>query len=371
MSKKKKITSTIDPINDSQTLSRREIILSELRNRIISGDLGPGKQLPRRFELMEHFGAASQTVQDALSRLQEDGFINAQPRRGTFVSKLPPHLFRYGFCQPQPVTNHVESLLYSSLHSAAIGLEEVSKIDVSFYEILSEPIKNSEMSRFARDIENQCLAGIIFFCPPFTLAENGLLEKIQIPTVAIVEKPAYGIPAVYPDIDRGIEMAVERLHQLGRRRISVILALSYEGGPEGPNWLKKYSFPSHFVHRVGPFDSFAIRHILHLLMRSPAEERPDGLIVVDDNMDEAVCVGLSESGIRVPNDIDVVALCNYPNQSSPILPILRLCYDSHLIVKRCLEKIEMQRNNAHPPMLSLMPPHFEDELSDSVKPFDL
>jgi GntR family transcriptional regulator len=62
-------------------------IADELRNRIESGALEPGHQLPTELELREEFGASRNTVRDAIKRLSSLGLVESRPGSGTFVTK--------------------------------------------------------------------------------------------------------------------------------------------------------------------------------------------------------------------------------------------------------------------------------------------
>lgn len=58
------------------TDSRRwELVYSDLRTRIESGDLGPGAQVPAEMALRDQYGFSRSTVRTALTRLEQDGLI--------------------------------------------------------------------------------------------------------------------------------------------------------------------------------------------------------------------------------------------------------------------------------------------------------
>lgn len=61
-------------------------IAEDLRQRIESGEIPPGSQLPTELELREQFDNASRnTVRDAIKWLTTRGLVRTQPGRGTFV----------------------------------------------------------------------------------------------------------------------------------------------------------------------------------------------------------------------------------------------------------------------------------------------
>jgi len=60
-------------------------IAQELRQRIASGVLGPGQQLPTELELRERHGASRNTIRDAIKWLTTNGLVETRPGQGTFV----------------------------------------------------------------------------------------------------------------------------------------------------------------------------------------------------------------------------------------------------------------------------------------------
>lgn len=61
-------------------------IAEDLRDRIESGALAPGSQLPTEIELREQYGASRNTIRDAVKRLSSQGLIKTKPGQGTFVT---------------------------------------------------------------------------------------------------------------------------------------------------------------------------------------------------------------------------------------------------------------------------------------------
>ena len=62
-------------------------IEEELTQRIGSGELEPGAQIPTERQLAEQMGVSRMTVRQALGRLEHRGLVERQQGRGTFVAR--------------------------------------------------------------------------------------------------------------------------------------------------------------------------------------------------------------------------------------------------------------------------------------------
>jgi GntR family transcriptional regulator len=64
-----------------------QLIAHDLRTRIESGELRPGDQLPTELELRDRYGAARNTVRDAVRILAALGLVVTKQGQGTFVAR--------------------------------------------------------------------------------------------------------------------------------------------------------------------------------------------------------------------------------------------------------------------------------------------
>jgi len=67
-----------------------------LINKIKNGRLKPGQQIPSEFKLCEHFRVSCTVVRQAISSLVQNGYLNREKGKWTFVTKLKiaKHLFQ-------------------------------------------------------------------------------------------------------------------------------------------------------------------------------------------------------------------------------------------------------------------------------------
>ncbi len=86
------------PVDDRATfLSRGEQAYQDLQSAIQSGVLKPGMRL-RENELSAWLGASRTPVREALSRLQTEGLVIQEPRRGLVIAKLDHNMVTELYC---------------------------------------------------------------------------------------------------------------------------------------------------------------------------------------------------------------------------------------------------------------------------------
>ncbi len=65
-------------------------IATDLRQRIESGELPAGSQLPNEQELVDRYGASRNTIRQAIRWLTNRRLVESRPGQGTFVVKIDP-----------------------------------------------------------------------------------------------------------------------------------------------------------------------------------------------------------------------------------------------------------------------------------------
>src|ERR1700744_646625 len=64
-------------------------VVAEIQRRISEGEYAPGTLLPSEHQLVEAFGVSRPTIVKALSSLRQDGWIETQQGKGSFVRGRP------------------------------------------------------------------------------------------------------------------------------------------------------------------------------------------------------------------------------------------------------------------------------------------
>jgi DNA-binding GntR family transcriptional regulator len=64
-----------------------DLVLDELRERIVSGEISPGQVLRQR-DLAEEMGVSREPIKQAMRVLEAEGLIVSPPRRSAFVAPI-------------------------------------------------------------------------------------------------------------------------------------------------------------------------------------------------------------------------------------------------------------------------------------------
>ena len=341
---------------------QRDAIVNYLRDQIVHGHWQPGIQLPTRTEIEGRFGAGPMTVQRAINYLAEDGFVTTRGSRGTFVTEQPPHLFRVGLVFPSAPEQWNRNWLALNQEAQKYA-ESSTNQSLAFYYGVDGHSDSEDYQRLLRDLENKRLAGLMFSFVPSMLRNTPVLETPDIPRVAFGQNGELALPGVNTDGAMWLKRALEYLDSRGRKRVAVIMPPTNDRENEWAQPIVEAGFETHlhWLQSVYLRDHVNARYLVQLLMR--CEEKPDALLIADDNLVERTTAGLLEAGIRVPQDLEVVAHCNYPWPPETHLPVQFLGYDARQILEASLESLDRQRQNMAVPPLTLVPALFAHEVA--------
>ena len=70
------------------TLNLTEFLYSQLKSKIVEGNLRPNQRLPSKRSLSSHLGVSVITVQNAYQQLIDEGYVYSAEKRGYFVTPL-------------------------------------------------------------------------------------------------------------------------------------------------------------------------------------------------------------------------------------------------------------------------------------------
>ena len=106
-----------------------------------------------------------------------------------------------------------------------------------------------------------------------------------------------------------------------------------------------------------------VQNVVRLLMHG--KDRPNGLIITDDNLVEDAVAGLVAEGVEVPVDLEVVAHCNFPWPPLKTYPFRRLGPDVRGMLLACIDAIDKARRGEPAPGVIESPAIWESDIPTS------
>ncbi len=356
-------------------------IVERLRQEIVAGRFPPGGRLPSQVELAAHYQVSGLTIQRVTNVLVEDGFIRTGGKRGTFVVGNPPHLSRYALIFPSHPADRwgIWNRFWTALANEAEAVNRLLPGTVDLFYDMEIHEDNENYRRLLSDVRSQRLAGLMFAFPPEALLETPLLADPKLPKAAIMapnpRQP--NLPVVSEDGRSFLDRAVEYLAGQDRQRVALLTVPGHSSDDYLRHFeaiVEKHGMATrpYWTQVVSQNNAKGIRnaaHILSLPIQSPTGqvERPDALIITDDNLVEHASGGLVAAGVRVPEDVAVVGHCNFPWPPPSALPIKRLGFDARATLRLLMARIDSQRRGEEVPLCTDIPAVFEDEIESTVE----
>jgi len=340
-------------------------IVDYVRSRILDGRYQPGDRVPGRVELEQRFKVSNLTVQRAFDRLIGDGFVETHGRRGTHVVEAPPHLTRFVLAFPCKPKASAWVNFWQVMTEVAPTLLPPPKCFDALYGI-ARHLESEDLLQLYDDVRERRLAGILFASPPFEVRHTPILDVPGVPRVCISEGISADVPCTISPEAGLVKRAVDFLVLERNRKRVAMLSPRYQShadsGYAEAMAAHRLLAPPHFVHAMSPSHGVWAYNLALLLLRMPKADRPDGLIVADDNFLEPVCEAVRELGISTPDELDVVTHCNFPEPLPKGVNVSRLGYDIPRLLRLGVDLLEQLREGAEVPNQVLFPLQFEWEL---------
>ena len=341
---------------------RRDNVIAAIREAIAQGRLRPGERLASFAELRKQFKAGQATVRRALAKLQDLGFLESRAESGVFVALTPPHVRNLGVVFPGHPS---EPLTWSTFltaierHVDRLAPRAGFKV-IKFYRTLPD-LNRPETRELRRLVDEHQLAGLLLASPQL-LGSCEWLRLAALPRVVVWSQSMPGVPSVSVDDHAMFDLAFRRCHELGHRRVAVLLLNSrpQEAAKQICLLAAEHGImtPPHWVQGAAKDESGWAANVVELLFRQPSRDRPDALFVTDDHLVTSATAGLLAAGVAVPGEVVVIAHCNVGFQPPTRVPVQFLGFDGKKLVATCLERLkQLQRGEAFPP-LTLLPPRF-------------
>ena len=353
---------------------KEDRVLRRIRKQIIDGDYGPGTRLPTRSELEEEHEVSRQTMQNVFDSLLNEGFVESRGRHGTFVTDHPPHLSNYGLVFTRhPSDEDGWPNFWTAMFNEAQSLHRDGRRHFhAFYGGSISDTGSGSLHDLTDMVTSGRLAGLIFPAKPVHLKGSPILEQPGMPRVMLsgAEMVPGATQLALSQYDMIIK-ALDHLQACGRKRLALIIA-NAPGSALNDFWTmfkecceeRGMTTAYELVHGVDPLRTYYARRVTALMAKLPASERPDGLVIVDDNLVGDAVYGLTrgKDAPKVGQDIDVVAHANFPWVTPSPVPITRVGFNIREVIRACIENIDLQRRGEQPPTTTYIKPQLESEL---------
>lgn len=292
-----------------------------IRERVESGELQYGERLPPERTLAQMCGVSRSTVRQALDALVAEGLIDKHTGRGIFVTS-PPVPKVVGCVMPTiDARYHWGTVLSQAIVSEARahGWEPVTYLLAS----------DQDRDRLARDLRRGRLHGILSM-----FAQQDPSRLVPQVTANLTDEDEY---QVYIDYYSMIHQAVSYLIEQGRKRIGMAAydsesPATREGMRAFREVLEAHGLPlrEEWITQEGGLEEqgeAAVRQIWG------EEERPDGLVFMDDWQGLGGTQTLVELGVGVPDEVMVVTHMNRGYRPPYPVPVVGVQVDPHGIAR--------------------------------------
>jgi len=337
-----------------------------LRGQIVNGDWPKGNQIPLLESIESSTGLSRATAVRALRRLREDGFIIPRGCLGTWVAERLPFEYTYGLI----FSRHLEDFAKATravvaMQEAAAAISSTGDVSIRSYNLTRFDPKIPSFAEAMEHARTSCLGGAVFFHPYRTELVDEFAE-VGLPLVVVTPRhyiPDSALPRhdwLFQDHRMFWRKTASWVHDRNCRRVAV-----FSVTPLDPLYAEELgnngvSVDPDLLLDTGPNLNNAAKFAA-LLMRLPPSERPDALIIADDNLLEPVTGVLTEAGCRVPEDIAVLTMVNWPSPVASSLPACRLGFDAVDTLRRAIRRLRDPPSDGDDPARWSIPALFEAE----------
>jgi DNA-binding LacI/PurR family transcriptional regulator len=300
-----------------------------------------------------------------MHQLTAQGFIVPGPK-GTVVAPRLPHLCRYGLVFPaRDSTDFPWGRFYRALYQAATDMAKAKKVELPvFYCGGHGAVESQDYRVLAHIVKSRAIAGLLILNPYYLLG-TPVLKQQDVPLVSFVPKHLPDAPAMVHDQVSYVKQAMAWFHAQGRKRLAFIN--SGASRETDGMWQHVRSEAVRYGMELRPQWEQSVplespqsaRNTAHLLFANP-QDRPDALLIADDNFVEAAAHGLLDAGMRSPQDVTVIGHCNFPYPPAAAFPMSLLGFDCRYLLEQLITSVERcRRQEVAPGEQILIPARFE------------
>jgi DNA-binding LacI/PurR family transcriptional regulator len=316
-----------------------ERIAERLRSDI-SARYKTGDKIETIRALTKHFDVSINTMRAALSILAREGLIEMWQGSGIYVREQIDQrpvgvLMEMDFSWPD-----MSYFWRRVTQQVRLGLNQhglLNRLYAGFCQP-GEDLDRPTCPEFLDDIANNRLSGVIVTVSGVSPKWAESVQRLHVPIVG--HRGGLGLEyAVDVDMPAVVREATQRLIAAGRRKLGFIAWASQAPGPD--HWRAKAileAFTKVLEENRIPLNERWVRLDYHPHQVGGAweefreiwtgsEEKPDGLLVTDDYLFRGVARAIGELGIRVPDQLMIIAHANRGAVDDYPFPLCRIMVD--------------------------------------------
>jgi GntR family transcriptional regulator of arabinose operon len=315
-----------------------------LMQRILNGEWPPGASLPAEPDLCEEFGVARGTLRQALSKLENMGYVRRERGRGTFVANRGERSRSQGLSGSQ-IGFIVPYVRDSFVPAILLGVERAAaerELSVTFKHVENDYQRQAEV---LETLAEQGLVGVVLY--PVDSVHVEPMKRLTYAgyPIVLVDRYLSGVATDYVMSDHfgGAVRVMQHLIGLGHQRIGFVYwcdpAISLEHRKAGyAQALNEARIPydSSLVCEVEGYPTVDLDSLRQFLT-----EHADltAVFAANDQIALAVYQAARKIGVRIPHDLALVGFDNLDFTMHLDVPLTTVEQSTFDIGRRAVETL--------------------------------
>lgn len=363
-------------------------IAAEIRRQIVEGHIEVGARLPPHRELATQLGVSLMTINKALAGLVSEGVLVSRVGYGTTVAVRPAALAvasplagtarkaegpALGF-----VLRDLNSPFFASVAKACEAHAHAR--GYAMLVLSTGNVAEREDGQLRRLLAAGVEGLVVVSMSRTTYRLSDSLHELRdrgFPFVMVSFTVGQGVPYVGTDLQAAGTLAAEHLVEMGRRRFGYITdrfgSLSGEARSAGyRRAIAEHGFRAHDAHVFeypfeGEWNDFRSGREIGLHIAAQAD-RPDALFVFNDLGALGLIDGLTERGVRVPEDIAIVGYDGIAMGAQSPVPLTTIRQSVERIGQRAVDAVLAQLAGEPWAFPDMLPPELVVRVSSGAPP---
>ncbi|MCU0315876.1 MAG: GntR family transcriptional regulator [Fimbriimonadaceae bacterium] len=283
-------------------------VAAALRRDIRDGKIGSGSLLPTERELQDRFTTSRTTVRRALQSLVDSGWAEASPNRGVLAKQG----------RPQASTTNIAFIDHAETVNQPLFMALNKRLQDVGYHLVHVDSHRFTVEGAITYAHAQGFAGAIIWPKTSYLHLPQVQSALALMPVVNIRHsfPNAATDVVSEDGFDGGHLVASHLARMGSRRVAVtgmldMLSTNHERFAGYQIGLMDNEIQPSSADYVFCFTSDMVQPDTRLLeFRLSQPDRPDAVFVLDDFLVPFVAKAIERCGLRVPEDVRVVAFGN-------------------------------------------------------------